>query len=155
MLRNQRQMNWVDQANYLSTLKMEAAYVCFLLIDGSLCNNARNNAGGENLHYYVACVVRRQGTIPSALQGIPPQIFFLPLIGVLYEITKKSLLWRQLPSFSLSAFYLFFCDHTVCVTSVKFGVGFLYKKICHASMSCLKIGLSSHSLLNDVNDLYP
>ena len=72
LLRKQRKMNWADQAKYLSTLKMEAACVCFLLIDRSLCNNTRNNAGGENLHYYVACVVRRKETVPSALQGIVP-----------------------------------------------------------------------------------
>jgi len=72
MLIKQRQMNWADQANYLSTLKMKAACVCFQLIDGCLCNNAWNNAGGENLYYYVACVVRRKGMIPSALQGIAP-----------------------------------------------------------------------------------
>lgn len=70
MMRKQRKMNWMDQTNFLSTLKMEAACVFFLLIDGSLCNNARKNSGGGNLHYYFACVVRSSGTIPPTLQGI-------------------------------------------------------------------------------------
>lgn len=65
-------------------------------------------------------------------------------LDILLTINRRSLLsnknkktpFVETTSFLLSIRFLpIFRDHAVCVTSVKFGVEFINKKICPASMS--------------------